>query len=477
MKRLELVFNIISIFVDAIMIVVAGSVAYFLRYRVESFLPQYPIQFDLSYGEFFRNIIIAIPFLILILALYGLYKLKSTRGFRDIFLKITAGISTGLMAFVAIFFFDQHIFPSRLIILMSWIFVIIAVALGRYILLVTERIFLSRGIGLHRLVMILGWNKDYQLKKEIATRPELGYKIIKILDGHGDTLSQLQEIQKKEGIDEIIQANHDLDRVTNEKILRFTHDHAITFNYVPDIIEAQKSSISLGDIAGIPIVELKNTPLNGWGRVVKRIFDFVVSGLGIVILSPIFLLVLILIKIDTRGKVLFVQERYGQGRPFPFYKFRTMYQHLSVGKEYGGDQAQKIREELWEENARQGPFLKIKNDPRVTRVGRFLRKTKLDELPQLFNVLKGDMSLVGPRAHVLDEVELYKEKYRRQFTIKPGVTGLAQINQVNMPDLSFEEEIRLNTFYIENWSMGLDFQLLIRTVFVLLHPSKKENNY
>jgi lipopolysaccharide/colanic/teichoic acid biosynthesis glycosyltransferase len=157
-----------------------------------------------------------------------------------------------------------------------------------------------------------------------------------------------------------------------------------------------------------------------------------------------------------------------------------MYQHLSVGAGYGGHDAEKVRKQLWEKNDRggkDGPFLKIKHDPRVTRVGKFLRRSKLDEIPQFWNVLKGDMSMVGPRAHVLDEVERYRNRYRRMFSIKPGIFGMSQMAQVNFPDLPFEEEIRLNTYYIENWSLGLDIKILAKSFWLLFFGKKPKDDY
>ena len=157
-----------------------------------------------------------------------------------------------------------------------------------------------------------------------------------------------------------------------------------------------------------------------------------------------------------------------------------MYSHLSVGSDYGGQEAEKVRQELWKVNSRggqNGPFLKIKHDPRVTRVGKFLRKTKLDEIPQFWNVLKGDMSMVGPRAHVLDEVQRYKDRYPRMFSIKPGTFGVSQIAQLSWPDLPFEEEIRLNIFYIENWSLWLDVKILAKSFWLLLFGVKPKEDY
>jgi lipopolysaccharide/colanic/teichoic acid biosynthesis glycosyltransferase len=157
-----------------------------------------------------------------------------------------------------------------------------------------------------------------------------------------------------------------------------------------------------------------------------------------------------------------------------------MFKHLSVGEDFGGQEAEKIRLELWKKNDRggeSGPFLKIKDDPRVTKVGKFLRRSKLDEIPQFWNVLKGDMSMVGPRAHVLDEVGKYRDRYPRMFSIKPGIFGLSQIAQVSWPDLPFDEEIRLNTFYIENWSLWLDIKILAKSFWLLFFAKKPKADY
>ena len=479
MKRSELIFNIVSIVVDSAMLFFAASAAYFLRYRTVNSFPQYPIQFDLSYPSFLRNFLVALPIVLAFLAINGLYNLKSTRRFWPMIIRVAAVVSAGLMVFVAAYFFDPQIFPSRLIVLLTWVLSILLVGLGRTVLLLTERTLLRRGIGQHKLVLIRGAKGDYGLEAQIKKQTRLGYKIIAILDGRDDAalVHNLERIDNTDGIDEILQADVDLTPSANEDLVRFTHDHGILFQYVPDIIESQRTNITATDVAGIPIIELRNTPLQGWGKVVKRVMDITLSFLGLLLLSPLIVLIAIAIRIDSPGRVLYVQQRFGQGRPFKFYKFRSMFQELSVGEEYGGSKAENMRQELWKVNARHGPFLKVRNDPRVTRLGRVLRATKLDELPQLLNVLRGEMSLVGPRAHVIEEVELYREKYRRQFTIKPGLTGLTQIAQAREPDLPFEEEIRLNTFYIENWSFALDLKIILNTLLVLFSRAEKKAYY
>ncbi|MCL5435729.1 MAG: sugar transferase [Patescibacteria group bacterium] len=477
MKKLELAFNIFSIFVDSAMLYLAGILSYLLRYRAENLFPQYPILFNLSLKSFSGYIAFAIPYLLIILAFYGLYNLKSTRKFWKTFLKIAVAVSTGLAIFIAAYFFNQDLFPSRLIILMAWILGIAFVAFGRYAILLTERLFLRSGIGLHKLVLIAEKGNDFNLISEIKRRPVLGYELISVLYPSERILEELEAIRSASGIDEILQVSSVFSRPVMDKILDFTRDYGIKFDYVPDIIESQQTNLSASSIAGVPVIELSTTPLSGWGRVVKRFADIVLSALALILTSPLFLLVYLGIKLDSSGKALFVQERFGQNRPFRFYKFRSMYQNLSVGEEYGGQEAEKMRSQLWKDNARHGPFLKIKNDPRVTRFGRFIRRTKLDELPQLYNVLMGDMSLVGPRAHVLDEVERYRGKYKRQFTIKPGITGLTQVTQAAIPELPFEEEMRLDTFYLENWSLVLDLSILLKTAWVLFKPHHRGEDY
>jgi lipopolysaccharide/colanic/teichoic acid biosynthesis glycosyltransferase len=190
----------------------------------------------------------------------------------------------------------------------------------------------------------------------------------------------------------------------------------------------------------------------------------------LIILSPIIALVAIMIKLNSKGPVFFHQSRAAGLGEFEFYKFRSMYYQMSEGTAAGD----KLREELEKQNSRKGPFVKIKNDPRVTTVGRFIRRTKLDELPQLWHILRGKMSLVGPRVHMVKEVDHFRNEYKRLFVLKPGATGLTQIIQAtDNPEISWAEEIRLDEFYIENWSIWLDFWIIYKTVLILLGSRPK----
>lgn len=474
MKRSELFFNIVSIPVDIISLILAGLASFYIRINLGSYIP---IIFSLNINSFIRIFLGAIPGLLIIFTLAGLYNLRGTRRFANELVKIIGAISIALLIVIIIFFFNQAVFPSRLIILVSWVLSIIFVALGRFILKQIQITILKRGTGLHRLAIINGPKSEWSLIETMKNNKNLGYKVVAELSDPQSLMQDLEQLYQRQHIEEILQANPNLPEDLNLKLVQFARSKGLIFNFVPNLFNVQRNIIDSDTIDGIPVISLKNTPLDGWGKVVKRGFDVLASSICLIITSPLFLILSILIKLDSRGRVLYSAPRVGNGHDFTFYKFRTMYSHLSVGMAYGGYEAEKVRQELWKVNARGGaggPFLKIKNDPRVTKIGRFLRKTKLDEIPSFINVLRGDMSMVGPRAHVVDEVDRYKNQYARMFTIMPGIFGSSQIAQLSWPDLPFEEEIRLNTFYIENWSLWMDISILAKSFWYLFISPKTD---
>ncbi len=459
MKKSELIFNVVSVPVDFLMILVAASVAYFLRYEVETI----PVLFALSYAEFLKIIIIATPFLLILFALNGLYTQKSTRSFVREMGKVAVAVSAGLMIVVILFFFNRNLFPSRLIILMGWIFAILLTNFGRGVLLLLERRLLAEGLGRHRLLVIQGSNGN-QIVDEIEADTKLGYEIVAKLLYSDQALQEIEAMHRRERIDELLQADSRLpnDRVLN--LVNLCEELGIKFIYLPSILETHRANVETDVIGSMPVIRLKTTPLDGWGKVVKRIMDIAVAILGLVLFAPVFVLIFLAIKLDSRGPIFFHQRRGSSFHNFEFYKFRSMYNELSEGTREGD----RVREELERQNVRHGPYVKIKNDPRVTRVGRILRRSKLDELPQLWHILRGQMSLVGPRVHMIKEVQKFENQYKKIFVIKPGATGLAQINQFYNPQLPFEEEIKLDLFYIENWSLWLDIYIIFKTFVLLL---------
>jgi exopolysaccharide biosynthesis polyprenyl glycosylphosphotransferase len=470
MKRSELLFNLISIIVDFVMLIAAGMIAFQLRFKLTELRP---VLFNLTLTDYLRVLFLISPVLILLLAFAGLYNLKGTRKISSELLKILLSISSGLLVVVVLFFFNQEVFPSRLIILLTWGLTIVFISLGRIILRIIQVTLLRRGIGLHRLVIINPVSKENDLITEIHRRPELGYKIMAELSSaeNADALvAKLEEIQSKHGLDELLQADSNLDQTVSEKILHFCRDYGILFNFIPNVFETSRTNVVIETIAGIPLVTLKGTPLGGWGAVTKRLLDIIVSAVGLIILSPVFLITAIAIKLNSKGPVFFHQPRAVGLGEFEFYKFRSMFYEMSEGTASGD----KLREELEKQNARSGHYVKIKNDPRVTPVGRFLRKTKLDEMPSLWHILIGRMSLVGPRVHMIKEVDHFRNDYKHLFVIKPGATGLTQITQASdNPEISWEEEIRLDAFYIENWSIWLDLYIIFKTFLILLGSKPK----
>lgn len=470
MKRSELAFNLISIFVDWLMLLAAGLIAFYLRFSLSEFRP---VLYQLSWGEYFRVLAEVSPLIILILALAGLYNLKGTRRISSELLKILLAVSSGLLIVVILFFFNQSAFPSRLIILMVWLLAIVLISLGRIILRQVQVHLLRRGIGLHRLAVICPTQKPHELMDEIAQRAELGFRIvgqIKSDQTPGQLLTELENLRTNRGIDELLQADPMLDQITSGEVLKFCRDFGIKFNFVPNFFETATSNVAVETISGTPVIVLKNTPLEGWGRVIKRLVDVLVSLIGLIALGPIYLLIAIAVKLDSSGPVFFHQPRAAGLGEFEFYKFRSMYHEMSEGTATGD----RLREQLEKQNARVGPYVKIKNDPRVTRVGRFIRKSKLDELPALWHILHGQMSLVGPRVHMTKEVDRFRNDYKHLFIIKPGATGLTQIIQASEnPEISWEEEIKLDAFYIENWSLWLDLWIIFKTILILFGKRPK----
>ncbi len=479
MKKAELIFNTISLPTDFIALTAAGIGAYFVRYRIEEFDLVGPVIFDLSLAGFMSILLRAIPVVLIIFAFLGLYKVKGTQPFRQQVTKVFMGVSLASLLTIVMFFFNRSIFPSRFIILAAWVLSIIFVIGGRFILKQVQRVLFSRNFGLHRLIIINGQNKRQQAIEMLFHSKKYGYQVIGEFTHSESMIDELEHFIDDNKVDEIVQTNTDISSEQNMQLAILARSKGLHFSFIPNLFEVQRNVIELQSFRGIPLISLKNTPLDGWGRVVKRLLDIVVSVICIIITLPIYLAIAFAIKVTSPGPVLYTAQRVGRNRHFNFYKFRSMYTHLSVGEQYGSLEAYQALQELLEQGDdgdRNGPLHKIKNDPRVTPLGKFLRRSKLDELPQFWNVLKGDMSMVGHRPHLPEQVERYKRGNERIFSIKPGIFGLTQLAQISWPNLPFEEEIKLDTYYLENWNLRLDLVILIRSLVALI-SGKSQGDY
>ena len=212
------------------------------------------------------------------------------------------------------------------------------------------------------------------------------------------------------------------------------------------------SHMEIEEIAGVPMIGIKEVGISGFSQFIKRMVDIVIAGAGLFLFAPLMGLLALMVKMESPGPVLFKQERVGKnGRPFTIYKFRSMV-----------DGADYQKEALQAFNEADGPLFKIRNDPRMTRLGKLMRRLSVDELPQLYNILVGDMSLVGPRPPIPAEVEQYTDWHKRRLEIAPGLTGLSQVS--GRSELSFDEMALLDIYYIENWSPALDTKILLQTI-------------
>ncbi|HKA28906.1 MAG TPA: sugar transferase [Candidatus Binatia bacterium] len=338
-------------------------------------------------------------------------------------------------------------------------------ALITFIALALERRgfrFLARAVRRHghniRNVIVVGRDENgFDLASRLVRRGDLGYAVeavieVKSRDG-GEALEKVTALLESRPIDEVfITLPLDAHQALIRDVVSICEEQGVTIRVLSGLVDLIVARAQLDEIDGRPVVTIFSGPPDSLLLAVKRLIDVTVSGLALLLLSPIGLLIALAIKLDSRGPVFFVQERVGLGgRRFRFFKFRTMVPDA--------EQRQSALENL---NEATGPVFKIRNDPRITRVGRILRQFSLDELPQFINVLHGDMSLVGPRPlPVRDVLRIDRRAHKRRFSVRPGITCLWQVFG---REPSFEEWIRTDMEYIDNWSLRLDFEILAKTI-------------
>ena len=452
--------------------IVLASVSAFVIRNIPQIIMLKPKLYEFPFQSYFKIVILVAPVFILIYAIEGLYKIKVTRKYWHETFKVFTATSVVLVIIIIAIFLQRTWFSSRFIILAGWVLIVVFVSIARLILHEIQKLLLvKRGLGAHRVLLIGDNDQINYIRKIIKNKPSLGYKIVDQINSF--SLKIIKEVKNTKGIDEIILCDQLITDAEQEKIVDYCAINNISYKYIPTSL--QTSQVMMGMIDSMPLIEVKHTPLDGWGRIIKRIFDIVGSFLLILISSPIMLLVAIIIKLQDNGPIIYKNERIGDNdKKFFVYKFRYMkWEYCITKKNPNFEKALEYEKNLIKNKSlREGPLYKIKNDPRKTAFGNFIEKYSIDELPQFFNVLKGDISLVGPRPHQEREVEKYNEYHRRLLTIKPGVTGLAQIS--GRSDLDFEDEYKLDVYYIENWSLWLDVQICLKTVGVLF--KRRKNN-
>ncbi len=452
MKRADLLFTSILLPLDFLMIILAGFSAYGLR--VSPWVSQYrPVLFSLSlpFEKYFLLVLGFSFFLLLVFALVGLYKIKPVRSLWDDFFKIIIALSAGIIVLVFYIFVRREWFDSRFLVFVGWLLAVLFVFFGRFLISRLQKYLIrKRHFGAHRVLVIGKDGISSKITDNIKKEPGLGYLLVGNLI-EPDILEVKSKIDNP-GVDEIILADPDWPREKILELVNFCEEKHLSFKFVPNLFQTLTSNASVETLGGSPIIELRGTALDGWGKIIKRLIDLVGSSVGLVVLSPLFFIVAFIIKWDSRGPVFVKLKRVSQKKEFYLYKFRSMIEG-----------AEDLKPLLWAYNERRdGPLFKMKDDPRVTKIGRFLRKYRIDELPQLINVIRGEISLTGPRPHQPDEIGKYQKHHKKLLAIKAGITGLSQVS--GSSDLPFEEEVKLDTYYIENWSLLMDLKILLKTL-------------
>src|SRR6266566_622762 len=351
---------------------------------------------------------------------------------------------------------------SALVVISAGALNVVALSGWRYF----KRRFLLRrtaeGIGVSRVLIVGAGRMGMALAEWLQRNPHLGYSVCGFLDDQASSdsrvlgkLSDLRHLALTQFLDELF-ITLPSDREVVKTMVFEARQLRLGLKIVPDIYDGLGWRAPLHMIGGFPVMDLHWQPIPAVGLAVKRVLDVLVSGFALIVTAPLLAVFAILIRIDSPGPSLYVADRVGlKGRRFRCYKFRTMVVDANFQKE-----------KLRSANDRHGPFFKMENDPRITRLRYWLRKSSLDELPQLWNVLRGDMSLVGPRPHPIDDFERYAIEHLRRLDVSPGLTGLWQVTARSDP--SFETSMALDLEYIENWTLGLDLAILLKTLPALL---------
>ncbi|MEA3406471.1 MAG: undecaprenyl-phosphate glucose phosphotransferase [Chloroflexota bacterium] len=452
-NRERVLLAFLTIVVDLIM----AALAFYTAYRIRLLVP-FPVPLRLGpFGNYIEELALQLLSFLATFALFGLYRLRWEGSRIDLFYTVLAATSIAVLASTAltylIFFQDRDL--ARGMILYGWAFSIPLVLIGRGFTGLVRRYVRRRHP--ERLLFVGTGDAARILLQKVTQSPRLRYHVVGFVDDQrtGERVAGLPVLGSQGDLASIVR-EHDIQEVvialtdaSHEELLDMIADcesERATVRIFPDVFQIVASEVRISDMDGLPLLTVRDVALRGWKLAAKRALDLVVSVGALVFLSPLLLFIALLVKLDSKGPAFYAQERVGlDGKPFYMLKFRSM------------------REGAEEET---GPVWAQADDPRSTRVGAFLRRTSLDELPQLINVLRGEMSLVGPRPERPIFVEQFRQvlpRYMERHNEKAGITGWAQVNGLR-GDTSIVERTKYDLYYIENWSLLFDLKIIVRTI-------------
>jgi exopolysaccharide biosynthesis polyprenyl glycosylphosphotransferase len=450
---------------DILLINASMLLAYWLRYELQWFR-------DISY---YHSLSAYVPFgllftilMLLAFEMDRVYQHWRGRPWLDQAHRIINATAKSVVVILAITFVLQPLQYSRLLLIEAGGIAIVLLVLSRIVQNEIVGWLRTRGVGVARVIIVGAGEVGRTVMRTIVARPDLGYQIVGFVDDNpqkGQTdigrfkalgpLRNLSRLIEEEAVDEVIVT---LPWMYHRKIMSIVREcerRQVSAHIVPDLFQMSLSQVDVDDLGGVPLIGVREVGFGRGALLVKRGMDVVGAVLMLVLGAPFLALIALAIRLDSPGPILFRQARVGAGgRLFEILKFRSMREGSEAELEYS--------HELRELNEADGPLFKIHADPRRTRVGQLLRRTSLDELPQLWNVLRGEMSLVGPRPPIPVEVSGYMEWHKRRLEVRPGMTGLWQVS--GRSRLSFDEMVLLDIYYIENWSLWLDLKILLRTI-------------
>lgn len=471
LRKGQIPFSGILMLVDAILVFISFLAAFWLRF----YSGVIPLKRGVpEFQPYLLGSIFVALLWVIIFWLLGLYETRIRISRDEEVYRVAKGAFVCIVAVMAFSFFYRDVVWSRLTLLLAAGISLIMVSVERTILVgIFHRWMLKSGFGIKRAALIGTGRTAKHIVEYVNQHTEYGYRIECLISIEGvvesgwkgsrgfcqekvESVSKISDIIDKYQLEALfIVLPHELEPRIME-IVNSTEHRPIELKFIPDIIDIIGTNTRVTKLGEIPVIGLRELPLTAWDMVIKSIFDFIFAALALILFAPLMLLIAFLIKVTSPGPIIYSQERVGfDGRIFKMYKFRSM--RVDAEKETG-------------------PIWAQKEDNRRTPIGAFLRKYSLDELPQFFNVIKGEMSMVGPRPERPYFVEKFKKQipgYASRHRMKSGITGWAQVNGLRGPT-SIEERTAYDLYYIQNWSLLLDFKILIRTIIKVIFP---ENAY
>ena len=467
-KTLDQLLTVFTLLLDVCFISASVFVAYWLRFEsggldgvaIHKGAPP-PL-------DYYFQLIPLMGFIwVLVLRAVGLYQIEGHVTLETVVSLSKAGLIASIATLSAIFFIYHNHQYSRWVMILSCGISVLLLCFSRLTIQRFKEAVQQLGVGISR-VAVVGFNRTtQQLIHTLQERTDSGYQFVGVLLGERPPsqpiphrilgeFTEVRSLVQKYRIDELFITSPAISHTDILQIVDVCEGLSVRIHLLPDLYEVMIGRTRVADFDGIPVVRLKELPLQGWHRMIKRGMDILLSSFALIICSPLMLVIAIAVKLSSPGRVIFRQERVGRdGKPFYIYKFRSMQQDAEAGV---------------------GHVWASKDDPRQTRLGRFLRRWCLDELPQFFNVLKGDMSLVGPRPEMsglIDDFSKSIPHYLDRHRVKCGLTGWAQVNGLR-GNTSLEERIRYDLYYIENWSIGFDIKILLKTLWSIKGVSKRD---